>query len=141
MPFDLVLFRPGEDRIRRELRAVVGDDHAELATPLEVRGATSVPVQRDAGRSRCRGSPQAFARDVIDVAHAEAPAAGELVVDEIQRPSGIGLRFDEDRRSRADGTASSFPLANRKSFLAIQPVDAVDPRRLSLPLEQENSRR
>jgi hypothetical protein len=49
---------------------------------------------------------------------AEASAAGELVVDEIQRPAGIGLCFDEDRGTRANSTTPGFPLAHGKTFLA-----------------------
>ncbi|MBP2236113.1 hypothetical protein J2Z31_002627 [Sinorhizobium kostiense] len=48
-----------------------------------------------------------------------------------------GHSLDEDRRTRADGPPSGFPLANRKPFLAIQPIDAVDAGRLSLPPEQD----
>ncbi|GCA52274.1 hypothetical protein KGO5_04739 [Sinorhizobium sp. KGO-5] len=58
-------------------------------------------------------------------------------MDEIQRPAGIGLRFDQYRRTRADSTPPGFPLANRKPFLAIQPIDAVDAGRLSHPPEQD----
>ncbi|MBB4570847.1 hypothetical protein GGE60_005004 [Rhizobium leucaenae] len=58
-------------------------------------------------------------------------------MDEIQRPPGIGLRFDQDRRTRADGTPSGFPLPNGKSFRPIEPVDAIDPGRFSIPPEQD----
>lgn len=37
MPFDLMVFRPGEDRIRGEFRTVVGNDHAGLAAPFDER--------------------------------------------------------------------------------------------------------
>ncbi len=58
-------------------------------------------------------------------------------MDEVQRPAGIGLGFDQDRRTRADSTPPGFPLADRKSFLAIEPVDAVDAGRLSVPPKQD----
>ncbi|MBP2444230.1 hypothetical protein JOH51_001669 [Rhizobium leguminosarum] len=57
-------------------------------------------------------------------------------MDEVQRPAGIGLRLNQDRRTRADRTPPGFALANRKSFLAIEPVDAIDAGRLSLPPKQ-----
>lgn len=49
----------------------------------------------------------------------------------------LGFGLDEDRRTRAGGTTYSFPPTNRKPFLAIEPIDAVDARRLSLPPEQD----
>ena len=90
---------------------MVRDDHARLVAPVEER--RQFPCDATPGDRGIGDRGQAFARNVIDdVEHAEAPAAGELVVDEIQRLAGIGLRFDEDRRPRADGTPSGFPLAN-----------------------------
>ncbi|KPH04677.1 hypothetical protein AOG23_31720 [Rhizobium acidisoli] len=62
-------------------------------------------------------------------------------MNEIQLPAGIGFRFDQDRGARADSMPPGFPVANEKSFFAIERVDAVDPRRLSLPPKQTNSRR
>lgn len=35
VPFDLVIFRPGQDCVRRELRAVIGDDHAGLTASFD----------------------------------------------------------------------------------------------------------
>jgi hypothetical protein len=52
---------------------------------------------------------EAFTRDVVyDVEDATAPAVGELVVDEVERPACGGLSLDEDRCachvvSRRDG--------------------------------------
>jgi hypothetical protein len=40
----------------------------------------------------------------------------------IQRPSGIGFRFNQDRRTRADCTPPCSPLANGQPFLAIETV-------------------
>ncbi len=37
MPVDLVILRPGEDRVRGELRAVIGDNHARLAAAGDQR--------------------------------------------------------------------------------------------------------
>lgn len=44
---------------------------------------------------------KAFAPHVINDIE-EPSAAGELVVDEIERPAGIGRRLDQDRCRRAD---------------------------------------
>lgn len=132
VPFDLVIFRPGKDGIRGEFGAVVGDDHSWLAASFdEGRQFASDATTGDRG---VRDRRQAFARHVIDdVEHAEPPSAGELVVDEIQRPSGIGFRFDQDRCTRADRTPPGFALANGKPFLAIKAIDAVNPGGLSVP--------
>ncbi|MCJ9750043.1 hypothetical protein MOV61_04840 [Neorhizobium sp. BETTINA12A] len=46
---------------------------------------------------------EAFAPHVINDIE-EPSAAGELVVDEIERPAGIGLRLDQDRCRRAEKT-------------------------------------
>lgn len=37
VPFSLVIFRPGQDGIRGELGAVIGDDHAELSGTMWTR--------------------------------------------------------------------------------------------------------
>jgi hypothetical protein len=79
---------------------VVGDDHAGFAAPFEERRQfASDPTAGDRGVGDRR---QALARHIInDIENTETSAAGELVVDEIQRPAGIGLCLDQDRRSRA----------------------------------------
>ena len=58
-------------------------------------------------------------------------------MDEIQRPPCIGLCFDEDRRTRANSTTPGFPLAHGETFLAIEPVDAIDAGQLSIPPKQD----
>lgn len=89
---------------------MIGDDHARFPARA-VQGAPSPPVLHDAGRSRCLGS-------LPDIrAHTEPPSAGELVVYEIQRPAGIGFSLDEDRRTRAAGTPSSFRLRTESASL------------------------
>ncbi len=50
--------------------------------------------------------------DIInDVQNPEAPAMGHLVMDEVERPAGIGLGFHEQRRPDADRTLAAFALA------------------------------
>ena len=93
------------------------------------------PPARDRGVGDRR---QAFARHVVDdVEDAEPPAVGELVMDEVQRPARIRPRLDQDRRPRSNGPAAGAPLAHRKPFLAIEPVDAVDARGLALLPQQD----
>jgi hypothetical protein len=82
VPFDLVTPRPSQDRIRRELGAVVGDDHARLAASFdECRQFASHTTAGERGvRDRC----QALTRDIIDdVEDAETSATGKLIMDEI----------------------------------------------------------
>ena len=84
----LVLARPGEHGVRGELGAVIGDDHAGLAAPGDKRRelARDAPA-RDRGVGDRR---QALLGDVVeDVQDAKAPAAGELVVDEVDRPACV----------------------------------------------------
>jgi hypothetical protein len=81
---------------------------------------------------------QALPRHVIDdVEDAEPPAAGKLVMDEIHRPASVRLGFDQDRRPRPHGAPPSPPLADRETFFAIEPVDAVDPRRFAVLPQQD----
>ena len=46
-------------------------------------------------------------------------------------------RSQQDRHPDAHGLAAGAALANGKPFLPIEPMDAVDPRPLSLPPEQD----
>lgn len=57
-------------------------------------------------------------------------------MDEIQLPARIGLRFDEDRRAGSHRASSRPPLAHRQAFLAIEPVDAVDPGWLAVAAQK-----
>lgn len=60
-----------------------------------------------------RDNAQALLGDIIDnVEDAEAPAVGELVVDEVGGPACIRLRLDQDRRSCAHGLVARPTLAH-----------------------------
>src|SRR5258708_9655833 len=120
-------FRPGQHGVRRELGAIVQDDHSRLAALFDQRGQFARhPASRDRGVRDCR---QAFSGHVIDdVQDTEPAAAGELVMDKIERPAGIRPGLHEDRRSRTYGAASSAPFAHGEAFLPIELVDAVDAR-------------
>ena len=103
VPVDAVSFAPGQHGVRGELGAVVGDDHARLAAPLDER--RQFARHPPSGDRRVRDRSQAFPGHVVDdVEDAEAPAVGELVVDEVQRPAGIRPGLDQDRRPGADGS-------------------------------------
>lgn len=136
MPDDSVVLCPGEHGVRDELGSVVRDDHAGFAARLDqcrqfVRDAPS--GDRGVGDRR-----QAFARHVVDdVEDPEPSAAGELVVDEIQRPASVGDRLDEDRRPRSHGAPPRPPLANREALFAVETIDAVDPGRFAVLTQQD----
>ncbi len=107
-----------------------------LAAPLdERRQLAGDPPARD---RRVGDRRQAFAGHVIDdVEDAEAPARGELVVDEVERPACVDPGLDQDRRPRSHRPAPGSALAHRQSFLAVEAIDAVDARRLALPPQQD----
>ena len=115
---------------------LIRDDHPRLATPLnQVRQFARNAPSRDRGIG---DGGQAFPRNVVDdVENAQTPAAGELVVDKVQRPAGIGPCLNEDRRSCSYGSSSRPPLTHTETFLPIEPVYAVDPRGLTA-LAQQN---
>jgi hypothetical protein len=115
---------------------MVGDDDAGLAAARDQPGqlARDAPT-RDRGVGDCR---QALPRHVVDdVEHAATPAAGELVVHDIERPSRVALRLEQDRRPCPDRTTSGATPADGETVLAIAAVDPVDARGLALPPQQD----
>ena len=93
------------------------------------------PSAGDRGVGDCR---QALPGHVIDdVEDAEAPAAGELVVDKVERPAGIWLGLDEDGRAGSHRLAATSAFAHGQSLLAIEPVDAIDAGWLALVPQQD----
>src|SRR5665213_2953190 len=109
MPFDSMVLCPAQDRSRGELGAVVGDDHLRLATRIYER--SQLACNTFARNRGVRDRRQTFARYVIhDVEDAEAPAQGELVMDEVERPARIDLGFDQDRSTCSNRSAPSLAL-------------------------------
>jgi hypothetical protein len=68
---------------------------------------------------------------VNDGEYPEASTAGELAMHEVQRPACIRPSLDQDRRSGAYGTPTGPTLAHDQTLLTVEPIDAVDPRRLA----------
>ncbi len=95
---------------------MAGYDHLWLAAPVyKPRQLPSHPDARDRG---VRDRRQAFAGHVIDdIEHPEAAPVGELIVDKVQRPAGIGPCRDQDRGSCPDGTPAGLALAHSQTFL------------------------
>src|SRR5579883_3464587 len=136
MPVDAMLGAPGEDGVRGQLGPVIRDDHAGLATPFDQR--CQLPGDALAGDRGVGDRRQAFARDIIDdVQNAEAPAAGELIMHEVQGPASIDLGLDQDRRSRANGPSPGTAAAHRQPFLTIEPVDPVAAGGLAFSAQQD----
>jgi hypothetical protein len=71
----------------------------------------------------------------------EATAAGELVVDKIQRRPSVRLSLDQYRRSGAHGAATGPALAHGEAFLSIQTVDPIRPDGSPCWQSSTNSRR
>ena len=85
---------------------------------------------------------QTYARHIIDnVEDAEAPALGELVMDEVERPARVDLGLDQDRRARSDRFPPSLALADGQPFFAVEPIDAVDADGSPCSRSRMNSRR
>ena len=64
---------------------------------------------------------------IHDVEDAEAPAEGELIVDEVERPARVDLRL-----ARPHSPSPRAAFAHRQPFLPIEPIDAVDARWFAL---------
>ncbi len=76
--------------------------------------------------------------DVIDdVQNPEAPAIGHLVMDEVERPAGIGLASTSSGALIADRPLAAFALADPQPFFPVETVDAVDARGFALPAQQD----
>src|SRR6185312_11254157 len=136
VPFELMLLAPAQDCVRGELGAVVRHDHLRLAAPLdERRKLPDYPPARDRGVwDGCQTLPGHVIDDVED---AEATTAGELVLDEVERPAGIRLGLDRDRRSSSYCLAAASAFAHSQSLLAIEPIDAVDAGWLAVGSQQD----
>jgi hypothetical protein len=111
-------------------------DHPRFATALdESRQLARHAAPRD---RRLGDRRQAFPRHVVDdVQDAEPPAAGELVVHEIDRPARVGAGFDQHRRPHSYGAPPRPPFAHREALFPVKSVDAVDPRPLALLTQQD----
>ena len=129
-----MILSPGQDGCGHEL--VVADDHAWATAAEDQRRqlACYAPARYlDVGDRR-----QALACHVEGpVEDAETQTTGELIMDEVQRPTGIGLRLDQERRPRADGAATGLAPAHHHTFLAIEAVNTVLARELAFPPQQD----
>ena len=101
--------RPG---VRGQFRPIVADDHPGPSAALDQR--RQLPRHAAARDRGVCDYGQAFSRDIVyDVQHPEPSPAGELVMHEVKRPTGIGPRLDQDRGPCADGLAACFAFTGR----------------------------
>lgn len=136
VPLDADLLRPEQDGVRGELRSVVADDELRLAVPGdERRQFAGHPPARD--RSIWDRGEALFFHVVDDVEHAEPLPGRHLIVNEVERPTGIGARFDDHRRTGSDGPLAAAAPANRQTFLAVEPLGPLVVHDVSL-LPQQN---
>ena len=97
VPFDFGLGALLEDLVRGQFCPIVTDDHPGSTTAFDER--SQFPCHAAARERSVRDRRQTLARHIIDhVQHPEAPSAGELVMNEVERPSRIGPCLDQDRR-------------------------------------------
>ncbi len=96
MPFDPALGPPAQDGVGGRFRAVVADNHAGLAAPLDRGG------QHGAPRSR--------------VSHRSATGPGPMA-------DGIAARHSRATSSTASSTRKRWPLANGSCTKSGDPVD------------------
>ena len=110
-PLDPLILRPGEDGERGELHAVVADDHAGPASPLDEGGKP--PGYPMTGIRDVRDGGQALVGDVSDQVENPKPAAvGDLVMAEVQRPSGIRPCLHQKGNPDANGPLAALALAH-----------------------------
>lgn len=128
MPFDAELLLPGQDSIGGELGAVVADDHAGTAAAFDDLAKFSHHTQ--GGERGVDDQAEALPGEVIDQGQdAEAPAAGERVHHEVERPAQVLILRDRHRRPRAQRPFTATTLAHRQPLLVVEPVQLlpIDP--------------
>lgn len=136
VPLNTHLGAPGQNSIGREFCSVVGDDHSRLAAVRD--DAREFAGDTRAGDRHIGNRTEAFPGHIVDnVEDAKAPAIGQLIVNKVQRPADVRPSLNQDGGPRSQGFASASALAHHQSLLAIEPVDAIDPRWLALTPQQD----
>ncbi len=115
--------RPRIKRLARELGAVVADDRPR-------RSALGDELAQDASdteaRDRCVDFDRdAFAREIVDdVERAEDATVGELIGDEVHRPTLVRFARKDERLSCDCGDALANATAHDQAFSAVDSIDA-----------------
>lgn len=111
VPLDAKLLLPGQHRVRRELGAVVADDHPWATSALNdlIQFAQHPP----SGQRRIDDQAQAFPGEVVNQGQdTEAPTAGKRVHYEVERPAQVLVLRDRHRRPRAERPFAATALAH-----------------------------
>ena len=136
MPLDGRPVGPVEHGPRGQLGTVVADGHHRPAAVQDqgVEFAGDPPAaDRGVGDQR-----QRLSREVVDHRqHPEAPAPGENVGNEVQRPALVGALGYRHRCPGAGGAFAAAPAPNAQPFLAVQPIELLGVHRHVLPRQQD----
>lgn len=85
VPLDAMILRPGEDGVRGELGAVVGNNYVRPAATADQVG--QLAGDTTAGDRLVGDCSQAFVRNIgADVQHPKRPSAGQLLMHKVQWP-------------------------------------------------------
>ncbi len=111
--------------MRRQLRAVVTDDHPRTAAaPLDDPVELTTDPQ---ARQRCVGDEtEALTGEVVnDCQHPEPAPVGQRVRDKVQRPALVRCLRQRHWRARSQCSFPPAPLAHAEFLLAVEPEQAL----------------
>ena len=119
VPAGATLVSPAQDRIRRQLGAVVADNGAGLAASTDhiVQLAGNTPARDRAIGDERQALPSAVIDDCQD---AEAPAIDQLVVNEVEAPALIRHQRHLDRPPGSQRPLASTAPAHAQPLLPVE---------------------
>src|SRR5271166_5935449 len=136
MPGHIPFLRPGKDRVRGQLGAVVADHGPGLAAHRN--DAVQLAGHAGARERSVRDEPQAFPRGIVNHRQDTKPAAiGELIVNKIKAPAIVDPLRGGDRGARAKRAPAAFAPSHAKLFFPVEPEHALVVHSKPLP-PQEN---
>ena len=114
---------------------MIADDEGRLAPPDDQgRQLACDSPSRDRGVHHGR---QALLGDIVHHAEdAKSPVIGELVMDEVDRPSGVRHGQGDQRRPCAGGSLPSSSTSYGKPFLSVEPLRALPVDHVALSPEK-----
>ena len=136
MPFNKPFLLPPQNGVRCQLRAVVADDHARIAS----RHCDGVEFTRDtlARQLVVNDSRQTFSGEVVnDTQNPELAAIAQGIGDKVQAPTLVDLLRNGHRCPCSQSPFASTTLAHCKLFLAVQPIELLPVHDDALPFEQQ----
>jgi hypothetical protein len=120
MPGHAVFLLPAQDRVRRQLGAVVTDHHCWIATqPGDLVQLTADP---QAGERRVHHQAETLAGEVVhDRQYPQPTPAGEHVGNEVQRPTLVWSLRQRHWSTCAERPFPAASLAYAEPFLPVEP--------------------